>query len=183
MFNSFPQPKPDSGGGSNIKSIQRGMGSLSTASGVSVAIPITAVDPTKSIALVFFKTTSASATTAARNVLISIEITNATTITIAKNNATDTIEYVWQVIEFNNVKSLQKGTTAVNAATVNVALSSVNPAKSIVFISSTNSNTATDNASIFYTSFLVAELTSATNLQFRSNDIGFTTKWFVIEFV
>ena len=126
---------------SNIKSIQRGSVSLTAA---SQTVTIAAVDTTKAIVRITYFN---SAGQQARGDLIQATLTNATTITLALNYYSVAITVEWEVIEFNNVKSLQTGVLSGNAPPQTVTIASINPLKSMLFFSfNTNSSSSNDVA-------------------------------------
>ena len=169
------------GGGLNtIKTIQKGsLDSLQiTSSGYS--IPISTVDLTKSIVrLVYGSSGQTDAVT-----LFRAEITTPSEIKIYRASATGFtgVNIYWEVIEFNNVKSLQKGTTAAtttNNTNNNVTISSVDALKTIIFDSYTCVSTSSLNQQV-----KGAALTNSTTIALVKNDTsGLSTHhWQVIEF-
>ena len=168
------------GGGSNIKSIQRGSVTPWNNTTQTIAnITINVVDISKSILLIrpnyrgtygFDDVTSGLLTTS----------TNLQLIRSSKLNAVASVIY-WEVIEFNNVKSLQKGyvNTAGGLTARNETIPEVNVEKSTIFTSQINSlvNSTTHKQSI-----CGADLTTPTNLALYSDRTDTTVYWQVIEF-
>lgn len=168
MFNSFPQPKPDSGGGSNIKSIQRGNTVVTALTG---DITISTVDLNKSIIKLRPDGGSTSASPGT-NFTWSVVFLNANTIRITRTaNSSHTTVY-WEVIEYINVKSKQTGSRTGSGT---VAVSSINPNKSILEISwnSTNADYTALNSGY--------EITNATTLTIAGLSLN-ACQWQLIEF-
>lgn len=113
---------------SPVKSTQRGSTTLSGAT--SIDVTITAIDPTKSI-LIF--TAGEAGGTTLPNVMVEGILVNATTIRFRKGTATGYTTIKWQVIEFNNVKSLQRGEITIAGSTATAAITAVDLNKSVLF--------------------------------------------------
>lgn len=166
--------------GSNIKSIQRG--SFVYSNKTTFNVTISSVDMSKSIVIV---STDSRTGSAGKNSVVG-NLTTSTNINFSTYYADASFNnYVsWQVIEFNNVKSLQRGTQALitTDTTKNITISAVNDLKSIVFAS-----VRTDDNSNNYSSenSICAEITTTTNILFtRYNPFATnaTIYWQVIEF-
>ncbi len=116
---------------SNIKSIQNGSVAIVTPNAVAT-VTITSVNPNNAVVIC-----SADGGLYPADNMYTAELTNATTITLTRGNGGSYNGNIsWQVIEFNNVKSLQRGLSTVNVGTeVLVAISSVNLAKSMIIAS------------------------------------------------
>lgn len=165
-------------GGSNIKTIQRGsvvVGSTST------NVTISTVDTDKAIVKLSFTPTS---TNDPSESLVRGKITTSTNLQLLKNSAaSSTTTVYWEIVEFNNIKTLQKG--EVNLSTTqsnNITISSVNLNKTIVFDSfTTNRSTTTDN--MLY-SFEKCALTTTTNLNILRGGIlnSSTHNYQILEF-
>lgn len=82
------------GGGGGIKSIQRGNNNI-TPTNNSATVTITAVDITKS----FVSATGTSGETAAYG-MPRAYLTDSTTLTLARNNTSNTATVSWEVIEY-----------------------------------------------------------------------------------
>jgi hypothetical protein len=164
------------GGGSNIKSSQRGeltLGALTTTTDVTIST----VDLTKSIVKISVQSPN--------NVNLNqwtcyATLTSPTNLQFVIPTASGTTGLVsWEVIEFNNVKSLQSGLTSMTSLTMNVTISAVNLNKSILFFS--NNSNATLIATHYFT--LEGLLTASTNIKFSTLFANvITAKWYVIEF-
>lgn len=174
MFNSFPLPKPDSGG-NFIKSIQRG--ETSNNSGVaSFTATISPVDITKSVIMC---STESGSSTANNGMLVRASFTNSTTITFNKGAAVPGNPTVqWQVIEFTGAKSVQFGSTVVAGLTLGVAINAVNTAKSWVLFSFATTQSATTLTGAVAGAFL----TNSTTLTLNNAGGNTTFDWFVVEF-
>ena len=160
-----------------IKSIQRGTMSF-TASDKTFTATISSVDTTKAIVRVSNFNTDG----AAYEDCFSIKLTNATTITVARQYAGGgTITVCWEVIEFNNVKSIQRGEIVNNSSKPATAtISSVNTAKALMFLSFSSCQ-MNSNPSYFMANY---QITSATSISIDGYSGTFysTYEWQVIEF-
>jgi len=115
-------------GGSNIKSIQRGFTALD-GSTTSKTVTILAVDTTKAIIKVYYYNAGAAAVYTAIQAIIS----SATSFSLIRGDINgSTCSIYWEVIEFNNVKSLQKGTYGGFGT---ISITSVNLSKSFIIAS------------------------------------------------
>lgn len=165
-------------GVSNIESHQNG--SL-TFTPTTTTLTISAVVPANSIVKVYPMQGSNTGLTE----YVSAEITNATTVTFRHGQAVS-VNIMWEVIEYNNVKSKQSGvksqsaltTSGINAYTVPIA--SVNTNKSILV----SSIDVAVSSEIYYDRY-GREITNATTLTFKvygpvNADINI--RWQVIEF-
>lgn len=169
-------------GGSNIKSLQRGIASIAS-SGSFIDVTITSVDTSKSIIKI---TPSCASATIVGNFIATAVFINATTIRIERaTTPAIVVPYTWEVIEFNNVKSKQTGTKTISHngtyQTVNSTVTSVDTSKSTVFATWKNT-TATDSSPY---AVLDINLTSSTNISFGqrgSGGITTTIEWQLIEF-
>lgn len=176
MFNSFPIPKPD-GGGSNIKSIQRGTASF-TGSETSITVTlVTPIDTNKSLAYALVVAENTSYTDC-----VDVDITNGTTLTFTRTAANTAVQTVtWRVEEYNNVKSMQSGTFIPVNASDNVTITAVNMDKAILAVSwKTTANFA---GSVYY--LCRYSLTSSTNINFveyNSVQTTFRLRWRLLEF-
>lgn len=166
-------------GGSNIKSIQRGVATINGLS--TVDITISSVDTTKAICRV--STGNQGATFA--KALFKSEITSATNLRLTRNTAdANDVQTYWDVVEYNNVKLLQKGTVAINSgssyATVNIT--SVDLAKAILFFDF--SSDATDTAPDFQYIMISGGIIANNQLKFYkiNTAYNFSVNWRVIEF-
>lgn len=163
---------------SNIKSIQRG--SVITAA-ASTSVTISAVDLTKAVIRISYWA-SGSCGAYLKNILVNATFTNATTINFATYAFQSAVNIEWEVIEFNNVKSIQRGTVSSTTTTTTVNVSSVNTSKSFCIFSerlNTNDSYTTQSAAS-------CKLVSSTSLQFSINNYYSANymeyTWTLIEF-
>lgn len=174
MFNGFPKPVPEQGGGNLIKSIQRG--TLTFPSATITNVTISSVDLTKSIVLV----TSIGDSVNPAVGCVKGKLTSATNLALSKAT-TLTANVSWQVIEFYNVKSLQTGDYTLITAAGTVTVSAVSPTKSLLICSweSTASTSGANYAALNY------NLTNSTTITFdiiNSANQGRNIHWQLIEF-
>lgn len=178
-MNSFNQgflrPIPDSGGISNIKSVQRGTFSTTGTSIYNIAI--SSVDLKKSIVIVNLSTWNTDLPDS--EVCVQAILTSSTNLQLKNITAAYWGTVVsWTVIEFNNVKSLQNGVKSISSATDVITISNVNISKSLLFYSWTSTtNSATQGV------ITNCYLNSSTQITIKQNggyikDIA----WQVIEF-
>jgi len=167
------------GGGSNIKSIQRGTATLSA---TSQNVTISEVSPTKSIVRIGFKYQSDNTMVQAAQNFIGARITNSTTVQLLLNTyASAQIDVYWEVIEFNNVKSIQTGVYNTSLASDSITIANVNVSKCSVFHSCTSDNTTFQITPVMYPlNLFIANGTTITTKQFTGFDR--TIYWQVIEF-
>jgi len=165
------------GTASNIKSIQRGSVVLSA---VSTNITISGVDLTKAVIRMTSSPTSYSGYF--KNILANATFVNATTINFSVPIYLSSINITWEVIEFNNVKSIQNGISSSGLSTTTVTVANVNPLKSTCFFSQrSNSSDSAGGATL-----ASCTLTNATTLTFNANN-NYTANameytWTLIEF-
>lgn len=118
-------------GGSNIKSKQSGTVGITDLSQIDVAI--SPIDLSKSIVRVFFAGTGQI--TQLNYMMITVDFLTNSSIRIKRGASLGS--YVqpiyWEVIEFNNVKSLQRGSLVMTTASQNVTCSPVDVSKSMLF--------------------------------------------------
>ena len=181
MFNGFQRPKKDGGGGSNIKSIQSGR-LLMTATSHNIAIA--SVDLSKSIVIVNFSSSEASVSDA-QYLFTKGKLTSATNLNLTRYFADTNTTVYWQVIEFNNVKSLQTGelTLPFNTGSLDnlINVNNYTPNKAAVFISYTQNVNGSNLAGLFG---VYVEKYSATQINIARKHLYFTgtVYWQLIEF-
>lgn len=170
------------GGVSNIKSIQRGTTTLSSAlSEVSKDITVSSIDTSKTILLMTSRisTYSNGYSTA---LIAGGYIVDDTTIRFARTNVggNDGIEIEWQLIEFKNVKTLQSGSLSISSISTNLSVSEININKSML-IFSFKYNTALD-----YNNYAIptnGNITNSTQITFKQySTTSKTVYWQLIEF-
>jgi hypothetical protein len=98
------------------------------------------------------------------------------------SNRGNYIDVEYQILEFSNVKSIQRGTSSLEndmyANPVNVTISPVNTSKSLLFFTYKSSITGTQ-----YVFFVKGQITSSTNIQFKWGAVyPMTINWNVVEF-
>lgn len=159
---------------SNIKSIQRGIRNKSSNSSKyqdsKIYIPINPINVNNSI--IFISPQGGNSNSA---LLGNIE--SSTQISLSSyRNYNSSIPYYWTVIEFQNIKNIQKGTasfSSVDSGTINI--NTVNPSKSLVF--------ASYNAPATTNTECIGETLDANKIYFVSQGAGVTTmNWAVVEF-
>lgn len=156
-------------GGSNIKSIQRG-----TVANTSATVSITEVDLSKSIVMVSAHTTTRITT--ATNLQVSAKFNSSTEINLNRVGTDGIVSASWVVIEFKNVKSLQRGSTTLTGNVINQGITTVVLAKAVAFVSHRTTGNAPANS-------LVGHILTADNLQFKRYDDGTCySEWQIIEF-
>ena len=171
-----------SSGGSNIKSYQSGVFTLSTLTG---NITIASVGTSKSIVItraVYSNNTGDVATFE-----ISSSLSSSTNIALTRYNpapvSVPTVLIYWEVIEFNNVKSKQTGTMSVssNSSESTQTISNVNPIKCLAFATRSVDTNLSPNQGQHMFGIKVA---SSTSIAIRQQISGVTCsyEWQVIEF-
>lgn len=167
------------GGGSNIKSIQRGLYDMVSAT--QVTINIFPIDTNASIVRITFNGTGKVIFLS--RVLMSCKILNSTQIELKRDssNIYSAQPIYWEVIEFNNVKSIQNGSVAMDVNSKNIAINTVELSKSMMFynIWSTSLNSDSENTR------LGGYLLNNTVIKFEGyapQSYGISVNWQVIEF-
>jgi hypothetical protein len=163
--------------GSSIKSVQAGTTTISGSS-TSVNVTISQVDLSKSIVIISGLEGYPSSITV-QQLLVAAEILNQTTLRISRSagGGSDTIIVPWQVIEFENIKSLQKGVSS----TASTNISNTNLSKSVLFFSYKSTNTSTTLPYGFISARLMTiptriALSSPTSIN------NYSVYWQVVEF-
>lgn len=168
----------DGPGGSNIKSIQRGVATYNATTWMDITI--NPVDLTKAVVVLPYTSANGNSPSIA---CFSAVFMNSTTIRISSYaSTTDSID--WLVIEFNNVKSLQNGSYNWSTGTgvlINnsVTIANVDISKSLIFVSHVCSST-TGGVYGYYT--CTPTFTNSTTINLKKFDIAGTIKWQVVEF-
>lgn len=169
------------GGGSNIKSIQRGTATIANASASSPIIAIASVDLTKSIVRIQTSSASGQINSPADDIA-EIHFLNNSQIQVSRVGINGALPFDWEVIEFNNVKSLQSGNTSyLSKTTLDIVISTIDTAKSMLFYSSKPATTVTNTKNN-----LRGTIKTSTTINFASSaqDTVYaqTIYWQVIEF-
>jgi hypothetical protein len=158
--------------GSNIKSIQRGRYE-NTSALVTIDIPVSTIDMSSSIVLLSVRTSDGRQAYGA----ITGVITSLNNIRLQVGIGSSQIIY-WTLIEFNNVKSIQRGSFTYSANATNnpstITINSVNTNKSFVIATHRGSN-------ITYAHDVACDLLNSTTLTVDANLAG-TLEWQAIEF-
>lgn len=161
--------------GSSIKSIQRGETRMGTTPN---NVPISAVNLAKAIAKISIKL-PAGADSIANGIAVKARLTSSTNLELTMVDTTWQPYVEWEVIEFNNVKSLQTGLTSISTTSQTATIASVDTSKSIIFFSFTTTDVTTTNADYL----LSGKITNATTIIFEQlNARTKSVSWFVIEF-
>lgn len=164
------------GGGSNVKSIQRGFVATSNQSSINITIDV--IDETKSIVRIFFKPSAANNT---EYDLFMAKITSSTNINLSRKTAyAVAYDVYWEVVEFKNAKSKQSGDLSVNGGYGFVAqsISSVDQQKSMIFVSAKAVNASANIRSALD----VVKFDSSTQISVMQANQNRMVHWQVIEF-
>lgn len=164
------------GAGNVIDSIQRGTIDVTGVTWSSLPVAINPVDRNRSICMIYATTNANQPNRDA----ISIKFTADDEIMLQRGlspTATD-IRAHWQVIQFNDVKSVQTGTVAltVSGQNVDVSINPVDKDKSILVVSY-RSDSGSNVAHSLY-----ADIIDSTTLRFATFPATVYAEWQVIEF-
>lgn len=165
-------------GGATIKSIQRGVSQIPSGQSF-IDVVISSVDELASIVRSPYTIQAGSNL---NDVIIKCELINNTTVRLSRNNAPafNSANIYWVVIEYNNVKSLQKGTYSlgVSGSEQTVNISSINVDKSQIFSSFTHNEGSSqiDGSNLGY------RIINNTTIGFETGAIRPDIHWQVIEF-
>lgn len=163
---------------SNIKSIQRGTATYNAAT--TLDVPITVVDLSKAIVIVTACHAYSSGVSPSALAIMG-KLTSATNINLSSAASLGSITVSWEVIEFNNVKSVQSGDFSVTSDNTDqsVAITAIDPTKSFI-ISSSKSGISNATATGMLS---IARIASSTSIVIRSSyNTSETVHWQVIEF-
>lgn len=168
---------------SNIKSIQSG--SVSYTNTTSLDVTISQVDLTKAIVLVQVGEEASGNWIDSRS-LVAGKLTSSTNLNLSTYAILATVQSIrWTVIEFNNVKSLQRGsyawttTTGTPATQKTVTISPIG-SKAVVFTSFKSQNSA--GGQYGYSTCILSYLLNSTTLALERVDYTAVIEWQVIEF-
>lgn len=167
-----------------IKSIQRGIAFMGN--DTSLNISITGVDLNNSI-LIFNEIGADTFNTTYPNSRCTGRVSSGNQISFerATKNGTGAsqVKIAWQVIEFENIKSVQRGTAYINSLSENISISPVTTSKSFVITSSIGGNTSNYD---YQHSNIASQLESSTITISRGAQNGGSNQvkvdWQVIEF-
>jgi len=167
-----------SSGGSVIKSVQHGASMLPSTTGANITQnhPISNIDVSKSFAYC----TVITGTQSSGALFTKVNILNSNTIQLYsgyKYYAEASLVY-FTVINFDNIKSIQKGTLTTTATPHNITISNVDINKCLVFISHTNT---TQTVSAHSRHLIAARLISPNTLSFEAMQAGNDINWAVVE--
>lgn len=164
-------------GGSNIKSMQKGIATYQDVTSLDIAIAT--IDLTKAIVIIELVSSGTNYTGT-----VAAKFTSSSNVNISTYSSTSNAMLVnWWVIEFNNVKSLQSGSktwsTTTNGFVIKpVTIASVVPLKSLCFVTvKTNYGNA-----VVGPNSIVGMISSPTNLNLSVYDQPGDAEWQIIEF-
>ena len=153
--------------------IQSGTVTLAGGSSSTTAT-IAAVDPTRA----FLTFTVRGSDNSPDDLLVTGELTNATTVTFAREGVTGTMNVEWSVVEFVSGVTVQRGSATLSSTTTNVPISSVDLSRSFVL-----TNSRVTGGTFGASDFPRAALTSSTNLRISiPSSAGNVVKWQVIQY-
>lgn len=159
-----------------IKSIQRGIVNF-TANAYTMDIPISPVDLNVAVVRIvpYIRWPSTNATI----YHVKAKLIDNTTLRLERQNYTSSDHFItYNIIEFNGVKSLQKGDFTLASTTDTVTISAVDISKSLVFNSYKSSNSTLGN------SWVSADLDNSTTIRFNcTSGSVMDNHWQVIEFL
>lgn len=173
------------GGGSNIKSIQKGITSLIDYA-IDVNVPINNIDVNNSVVYFSIRTKNTTLNTT----FVKAKLTSGTNINFAAGTSGQNIEISWHVIEFKGLKSFQKGETTFTSNTLAgnesliVNINSIDLTKSILIFNYSYAYNHTDISK----AFLEGYLNSANDIKFltktsaSSDSVSYNIQWYVVEF-
>jgi len=163
------------GTASNIKSIQRGNMTLSANSST---VTIASVDLTKAIVRMSYSMSSGG-TSGIANDCATVALTNATTLTFSVGTYYDNVNINWEVIEFNNVKTLQSGQKSTALASDSITIASINPLKAMLFYTFSGIQTGGTMPPIFTNAYIYNATTIITSQYTTYTKV---INWQVVEF-
>ena len=165
--------------GSNVKSIQNGVLSVATSSETSFDVNISPVGPLKSVVILSCRLVSGSTALDKRYFFFKGSLTSGTVLNITRTLSSTSMsaEVSWQVIEFENTKSIQMGTSTDTATSVSIEITGVVTTKSVLFFSYALGSLGDD----YVTNGTVA---SNTSIVFKSKaaPASRSLQWYVVEF-
>lgn len=157
-----------------IKTIQRGTMTM-TSTGTSVTI--SAVDRTKAIIKAWVRINS-DVSASPKRLLVKVNFFSDTIIQFEIGDSILNTFVEWEVIEFNNVKSIQRGLTSAISGSNNITIASVEINKATLFVSTKSDSTVSNNSSTMVSG---AKLTTSTNINIYLYALGWV-EYQVIEF-
>lgn len=166
--------------GAVIRSIQRGVTTIPFNNNI-INVTISAINLNNSIVKISHIDNRVGTNPSADQGNVRAELTSTTNLQLVDNalSGSGGRDVYWEVVEFNNVKSVQRGNYSVNVTTEDIVnISSVDISKSIIFASHYHNSTLPDTAAFL----LKSRIISATQIGFQTSLIRPTIHWQVIEF-
>lgn len=161
--------------GSNVKSIQSGYVSVNE---TTANVTISAVNLANSIVKITYTNQSAGDT--AKNLSIQAKLTNSTNIQFTNGGIYSyPFQVYWEVIEFQNVKSIQKGDYAYTTSG-STTISSVNTSKAMLFFSFYSDSTNSSSNNLSYT--VMGGYINSSSVSFYGETFNAYIHWQVVEF-
>ena len=171
------------GGGSNVKGVQRGIFSF-TSGEKTKRIEISSVDLDRSVVLVHYAKLGSQPS---RDQKVRAQLVSDTEIEFNIEGDAYTNTIAWDVIEFNNVKSLQRGTLVAKFTNItsraDLYIQPVNIQKSMVFFSNTTNYISSQSA--VYQRNVRYSFMNSSCIGFYQDEFDTITKvidWQVVEF-
>jgi len=168
-------------GGSNIKSIQ---GGTTTLTSTSLDVAISSVDPNSSVLLFGFK---GNLGLGYKYFETKGKIVDATTINFSiyqYYGAAGDVPIYWQVIEFNNVKSIQKGDYSLayntGVSSVDISVTSLNVNKAILLPVSKRLNQDSTNEPMI--TYAIKDSQNITIYKWHTSCPALALHWQLVEF-
>jgi len=163
-------------GGNNIKSIQRGVVTLPVGT-LLTNVTISTIKSSDSVVII---SSRASGNDGANELCIKAKITSSTNLELSRYGSTvDAVSISWQVIEFTNIKSLQKGDyTFASQGEVTTTISPINTSKSIILFSFKTAYNGSGSG------YCVGKILDSTTIAFSclTSLQSLDTHWQVVEF-
>lgn len=149
-----------------------------TLTGTSGTVTIFPVNLGKSF-LVFSATSSNNTSGSdSGNALVAGVLTNATTLTFSRGNATVNATIHWQIFEFVSGVTVQRGTANIAASPTDITLTAVDVAKSFPIVNGSSGASGNYGQNDSFN----AEITSATNLRLTAGSPIATAYWQVVQY-
>ena len=156
-----------------LDDIQKGTATLTPGSS-TVTATIAAVDPTRA----FLTYTIRGSDNSPDDITVTGELTNATTVTFAREGISGTVNIEWSVVEFVSGVTVQRGSTTLSASTTDIPIATVDLSRSFTLVNS-RSGGGTFGAS----DFVRALLTSPTSLRVEvTSSASNAVQWQVITY-
>ncbi|MGF1666467.1 MAG: tandem-95 repeat protein, partial [Acidimicrobiia bacterium] len=156
-----------------LDNVQKGTATLAGGSS-SVTATIAAVDPTKA----FLQFSVRGNNSRPGDITVTGELTNATTLTFAREETTGTVTIEWSVVEFVSGVSVQRGSTTLASTSTDLPISTVDLSRSFVLM-----NSRATGGTFGANDFPRAALTSPSNLRISiSSSGGNVVKWQVVTY-